>query len=52
MYLVPILAVIIGLVIYYGSKDRNVTIGGYVFVSGFFILLWVLTFGGAAALTR
>jgi hypothetical protein len=52
MYLIPILAVIIGLVIYYGSKDRNVTIGGYVFVSGFFILLWVLTFGGAAALTK
>jgi hypothetical protein len=52
MYAIPILAVVLGLVIFYGSKDRNATIGGYVFVCGFFILLWVLAFGGAAALTR
>jgi hypothetical protein len=52
LYVIPMLAIILGLVVFYGSKDRNATVGGYIFVSGFFILLWVLTFGGAAALTK
>jgi hypothetical protein len=52
MFVIPILAVIIGLVVLYGSKDKNASVGLYIFACGFFILLWVLTFGGAAAIIK
>jgi hypothetical protein len=51
MWVLPIIALIVGLVVLFGSKDKAATVGGYMFVSGFFILLWLLTFNGAA-LTR
>jgi hypothetical protein len=46
MWIVPILAVVLGLLLFATSKDKWATIGGYVFVCGFFILLWLLSFGG------
>jgi hypothetical protein len=45
MWLVPILAIVLGLLLYTSSKDKWVTIGGYVFVCGFFIVLWLLSGG-------
>jgi hypothetical protein len=43
MLVVPILAIIVGLLVFYGSKDKNVTIGGYIFLSGCVVLVWLLT---------
>lgn len=45
IWLVPMVAIILGLVVFYGSKDKNSNIGGYVFLAGFLIFLWLLTFG-------
>jgi hypothetical protein len=46
MWIVPILAIVLGLLLFATSKDRWATIGGYVFLCGFFIVLWVFAFGG------
>ncbi|MGH9745512.1 MAG: hypothetical protein ACRD59_05300 [Candidatus Acidiferrales bacterium] len=46
MWLVPIVAIILGLMLFSTSKDKWATIGGYVFWCGFFIALWLLSFGG------
>jgi hypothetical protein len=47
-WFIPLIAVVVGLVVYYKSRpeSRNPTIGGYIFLCGFFILLWLVTFGG------
>lgn len=46
MWIVPLLAMIFGLLIFFNTKDKMVTIGGYLFLCGLFIVLWLLTFGG------
>jgi hypothetical protein len=46
LWAVPLIALILGLVAFYGSKDKNATIAGYVFLAAFAILLWFLTTGG------
>ena len=46
MWIVPLLAVVLGLLLFATSKDKWATIGGYVFLAGFIILLWLLSFGG------
>jgi hypothetical protein len=48
MWVVPVLAIIFGLLLFVTSKDRWATIGGYVFLCGFLIAIWILTFGGYA----
>jgi len=46
MWLVVLAAIFGGLLLFATSKDKWATIGGYVFVCGFFIMLWILAFGG------
>jgi hypothetical protein len=46
MWMVPLVAAILGLLLFATSKDKWATIGGYVFVCGFFILLWLSATGG------
>jgi hypothetical protein len=46
MWVVVLLAIVLGLLLFATSKDRWATIGGYVFLCGFFIALWILAFGG------
>lgn len=44
--LVPIIAALLGAVIYFGVKEgKNATVGLCLMFSGIFILLWMLTFG-------
>lgn len=43
LYIAPVLAIIVGLIVFYGSKDKNVTLGGYIFFAGFLLLLWQIT---------
>lgn len=47
MWLVALVAIILGLLLFTTSKDRWATTGGYIFLCGFLILLWILAFGGA-----
>jgi EamA domain-containing membrane protein RarD len=42
MWIVPLLAVVLGLLLFATSKDKWATVGGYVFVCGFFLVLWLL----------
>jgi len=47
MWIVPLLAIIVGLLLYFTSKDPKwPLIGSYIFLCGFFIVLWLLAFGG------
>jgi hypothetical protein len=49
LLIVPIIAIALGLLVYFGcsnEKNKQATIGLYVFVCGFFILLWIITFHG------
>ena len=46
MWLVPVITLIVGLILFATSKDKWATIGGYLFLCAFFILLWLLSFGG------
>ena len=46
MWLVILVALFGGLILFSTSKDKWATIGGYVFLCGFFLALWVLAFGG------
>jgi hypothetical protein len=41
----PVVALIVGLLVFGTSKDKWATIGGYVFLCGFFILPWLASFG-------
>lgn len=50
MWLVPTVVLIVGLIVFATSKDKWATIGGYVFLCGFFIILWLVTFRGAPVL--
>lgn len=51
-YLVPILAIVIGLLVYYNpyksstNPGKNQECGRCLFFCGLFILLWLFTFGG------
>ena len=45
MWIFPLVALIVGLVVFSSSKDKWATIAGYVFLCGFFIVLWLLSFG-------
>ena len=45
LWAVPLIFLLLGLVVFYGSKDKNATIAGYVFLASFAILLWFLTTG-------
>lgn len=45
IWFVPLVAIGLGLLLFLTSKDRWSAIGGYVFLCGFFIVLWLLTFG-------
>lgn len=49
MWIAPIVAVILGLLLFATSKDKWTTIGGYVFLCGFLILLYLISFGGLPA---
>lgn len=42
MWLVPLLAVVLGLLLFATSKDKWANVGGYVFFCGFFFVLWLL----------
>jgi hypothetical protein len=46
LWICPVLVIVFGLLLFDRSKDKWATIGGYVFLCGFFIALWILTFGG------
>lgn len=46
MWLVILVALFGGLLLFSSSKDKWATIGGYVFLCGFFVALWILAFGG------
>jgi hypothetical protein len=46
LWVVPLVAAILGLLLFATSKDKWATIGGYVFVCGFFILLWFFATAG------
>jgi hypothetical protein len=46
MWLVILAALFGGLILFANSKDKWATIGGYVFLCGFFLALWILAFGG------
>ena len=45
MWLFPVIVLIVGLLVFSTSKDKWATIGGYLFLCGFFIVLWLLSFG-------
>jgi hypothetical protein len=47
MWVFPLVALIVGLLVFGTSKDKWATIGGYVFLCGFFIVLWLVSFGPA-----
>ena len=47
MWIAPILAIILGLFLFITSKDKWATIGGYIFLAGFVIFLWLLAMGGS-----
>ena len=49
MWITPIVAIILGLLLFATSKDKWATVGGYVFLCGFLIFLWLITFGGLPA---
>jgi hypothetical protein len=47
MWIVPLIAILVGLLVYFTSKDPKwPLIGSYIFLCGFFIVLWLLTFRG------
>ena len=47
IWIVPLFAIIVGLLLYFTSKDSKwPLIGSYIFLCGFFIVLWHLAFGG------
>ena len=46
LWICPVLAIAFGLLLFAKSKDKWATIGGYVFLCGFFLVLWLLTFNG------
>jgi hypothetical protein len=42
---VPLIAIILGLVIYFGTKEGKASAVGYaIFVVGLFLMLWIATF--------
>ena len=41
MWIVPLVAAICGLLLFATSKDKWATIGGYIFLAGFVILVWL-----------
>lgn len=45
LWIFPILAMIAGALLFATSKDKWATIGGHMFVCGFFIVLWFASNG-------
>jgi hypothetical protein len=42
---IPLIAIILGLVIYFGTKEGKASAVGYaIFVCGLFLMLWIATF--------